>query len=83
VGITPCKAHQTDSSIITRGNNQTDTKAKRAALQTAPQLAFTPLPQLPPPLTKLSLPPSEVKTLLSYLHTLFHPNLHALYTFLH
>jgi hypothetical protein len=34
------------------------------------------------PLTKLSLPTSEVKTLLSYLHTLFHPNLHALYTFL-
>jgi hypothetical protein len=45
VGITHCKAHQTDSSIITRANNQVDTKAKRAALQTAPQLAmysFTP-----------------------------------------
>jgi hypothetical protein len=35
-----------------------------------------------PPLAKLSLPSSEVKTLLSYLHTLFHPNLHALCTFL-
>jgi hypothetical protein len=35
-----------------------------------------------PPLTKISLPFSEVKTLLSYLHMLFHPNLHALYTFL-
>jgi hypothetical protein len=36
-----------------------------------------------PPLTKLSLPSSEVKTLLFYLHILFHPNLHALCTFLH
>jgi hypothetical protein len=36
VGITHCKAHQTDSSIITRGNNRTDTKTKRAALQIAP-----------------------------------------------
>jgi ribonuclease HI len=32
VGIMHCKAHQTDSSIITRGNNQADTEAKRAAL---------------------------------------------------
>jgi ribonuclease HI len=40
VGITHCKAHQTDSSIITRGNNQVDTEAKRAALQTAPQLTM-------------------------------------------
>jgi hypothetical protein len=28
VGITHCKARQTDSSIITRGNNQADTEAK-------------------------------------------------------
>jgi hypothetical protein len=78
VGITHC-----NSSIISRGNNQADTEAKRAALQTAPQLAMYPLtPASSPPLTKLSLPTSEVKPLLSYLHTLFHPNLHALYTFL-
>jgi ribonuclease HI len=32
VGITHCKAHHTDSSMITRGNNQAATKAKRAAL---------------------------------------------------
>jgi ribonuclease HI len=83
VGITHCKAHQTDSSIITRGNNQADKEAKRAALQTAPQSTMYPLPQLSPPLTKLSLSPSEVKTLLSYLRKFFHPNLHALYTFLH
>jgi ribonuclease HI len=28
IGITHCKAHQTDSSIITKGNNQADTEAK-------------------------------------------------------
>jgi ribonuclease HI len=43
VGITHCKAHQTDSSIITRGNNKADTEAKWAALQIAPQLAMYPL----------------------------------------
>jgi ribonuclease HI len=40
VGITHCKAHQTDSSIITRGNNQADTEAKRAVFQTALQLTM-------------------------------------------
>jgi hypothetical protein len=55
VGITHCKAHQTDSSIITRGNNQADTEAKRAALQTAPQLAMYPLiPASSPLLNSLS-----------------------------
>jgi ribonuclease HI len=75
VGITHCKAYQTDSSIITTGNNRADTEAKCTALQTAPQLAMHPL-------TPASAPQSEVKTLLSYLHMLFHPNLHAFYTFL-
>jgi ribonuclease HI len=82
IGITHCKAHQTDSSIITRGNNLADTEDKQAALQTAPQLTMYPLTPASSPPTKLSLPPFEVKTLLSYLHMLFHPNLHARYTFL-
>jgi ribonuclease HI len=43
VGITHCKAHKTDSSIVTKGKNQVDTEAKRAALQTTPQLAMYPL----------------------------------------
>jgi ribonuclease HI len=51
VDITHCKAHQNDSSIITRGNNRVDTEAKRAALQIAPQLAMCPL-------TPASSPPS-------------------------
>jgi hypothetical protein len=79
IGITHCKAHQTDSSITTRGNNQENAEAN---LQPAPQLAMYPLTLASSPLTKLSFPPSEVKTLLSYLPTLFHPNLHALYIFL-
>jgi ribonuclease HI len=55
IGITHCKAHQTDSSIITRGNNQADAEAKQAALQTAPQLAMYPLtPASPHPLNSLS-----------------------------
>jgi hypothetical protein len=45
-------------------------------------LTMYPLTPASSPFTKLSLPSSEVKTLLSYLHMLFHPNLHALYTFL-
>jgi hypothetical protein len=50
VGITHCKAHKTDSSIITRGNNQVDAEAKWAALQPAPQLAMYPLiPHSSPP----------------------------------
>jgi hypothetical protein len=40
VGITHCKAHQTDSSIITRGNNRADTEAKQTVLQTALHLAM-------------------------------------------
>jgi ribonuclease HI len=83
VGITHCKAHQTDSSIITRGNNLADAEAKRAALQPAPQLAMYPFTSDSPSLlTKLSLPTSELKALLSYLRTLFHPNLRAVCTFL-
>jgi hypothetical protein len=83
IGITHCKAHQTDSSIFTKGNNRAHTEAKGATLQSAPQTIYPLTPASLPPLTKLSLPSSEVKTLLFYLHTLFHPNIHALYTFLH
>jgi hypothetical protein len=51
-----CKAHQIDFSIITRGNNQADTEAKLAALQTTPQLAMYPLtPASSPPLNSLFL----------------------------
>jgi hypothetical protein len=82
VDITHCKAHQTDSSINTRGNNWGDAEAKWAALQTTPQLAMYPLTPASSPLTKLSLLPSEIKTLLSYLHIPFHRNFHALYAFL-
>jgi hypothetical protein len=58
VGITHCKAHQTDSSIITRGNNWADIEAKQAALQPTPQLAMYHLTSdFPSLLTKLSLPP--------------------------
>jgi hypothetical protein len=57
VGITHCKAQQTDSSIITKGNNQADTEAKRASLKIAPQLAIYPLTPASSPLSLKSLSP--------------------------
>ena len=79
IGIIHCWSHQTDSSIISKGNNQADQAARTAAFQSpnlpqSPQGVHTVQPTF-------SQTPADTQQILSYLHQLFHPNSKALFHF--
>ncbi|XP_057631307.1 uncharacterized protein LOC130877762 [Chionomys nivalis] len=80
IGIIHCRSHQSDSSIVSKGNNRADRAAKTAALQSPG------LPQLPQGVLTAqpmaSQTPPDTKQILSYLHQLFHPNKRALLNFI-
>ncbi|XP_076403062.1 uncharacterized protein LOC143267687 [Peromyscus maniculatus bairdii] len=79
IGIVHCRSHQTDSSIISRGNNWADQAARTVALQG--QVS----PHPPQGIHTLQPTPSQetpdTRQILSYLHQLFHPNNLALSQF--
>ncbi|XP_027247589.1 protein NYNRIN-like [Cricetulus griseus] len=79
IGIIHCRSHQTDSSVISRGNNRADRAARAAALR-GPDLPHPPqgVHTLQP---TSSQPPPNMRQILSYLHQLFHPNSKALSLF--
>ena len=71
IGIIHCRSHQSDSSIVSKGNNRADRAAKTAALRS------TGLPQSPQGVLTAQPPDSQTspntQQILSYLHQLFHP----------
>lgn len=80
IGIIHCRSHQSDSSIISRGNNRADRAAKTAALR-SPDLPQSPQGVLTVQPTSSQTPPNT-QQILSYLHQLFHPNDKALLHFI-
>lgn len=79
IGIVHCRSHQTDSSIISRGNNRADQAARAAALQG--QVSSHPPQGIHTVQPTPSQETPDTRQILSYLHQLFHPNNLALSQF--
>ena len=72
VGIIHCQSHQTDSSIMSRGDNRADEAARAAALQGPESPHLLQRVHTQQPISSQS--PSHTRQILSCTQQFFHPN---------